>query len=43
MTKYSDKEKILKATKEDNHIQRKPLKITDRFFSRNLPSQEIVA
>ena len=42
MAKYSDKEKILKAARQDSYIQKK-LHRAIRFFSRNFPSQKGVA
>ena len=39
MAKSSDKEKILKAAKENSYTQGKPLKAIRWFFSRNTADQ----
>jgi len=43
MAKSSDKERILKATRENSYIEGKPHKTISGFFSRNLAGQERVA
>ena len=43
MAKSSDKEKIFKAAKENNYIQRKPHKAISRVFNRNFRGQKGVA
>ena len=43
MAKSGDKERILKAAKEEHQIQRKPHKAISGLFSRNSPNQKAVA